>query len=217
MAVSGGRFHTLEILFPSGQIKTDSLLYREKSHLLIPEAETQNVFAVVAEEFETRFYISSDSMRNLERVQSFFSRLYGAIFEDSDGIEATRSTPIMLKNSLSNVRRGEFYHPRFVRNILDYPSVHKGTGMVYRVTVRAGKQGKLGSPRFNFLVSIGFTSNLSVRKLRDLIRVDTRELRTESRYRIKLTKTPRLRDNLFKYPFNLINFIRVPSENDIIV
>lgn len=208
---------TREILFPEGDIRTDSLLYREKCQLLIPEPYTQNLFHAITNDVQTRFFISSDSERNLERMETFFSRLYGAIFEDADSILPCFDHSIMLRNSILNFRKKEFYHPRFVRNILDFPSFERSDPISYSVTMRSGHKQKSGTNRFNISVQIGFKSSESLNRFRDVVDAEVRDLKYHTRHRLKVSKNSKMRDNLLVQPFNLINFIRIPSERDLVV
>lgn len=208
---------TREILFPDGDIKTDSMLYREKCRLLVPEPYTQNLFFARSDQYQTRFYIASDSTRNLERMESFFNRVYGSIFEDSQlpGIEGENA--VILKNSLLNLRKREFYHPGFVRNILDFTSIDRTATMRYCVSLRSGRAGIRKRGRFNFTIAIGFDSGQAEKKFSDLLGYELKAMRRQAGFLLKKSGSPRMRDNLLSEPFNLINFIRVPSERDLMV
>lgn len=209
--------HTKEILFPAGEIRTDSMLYREKCRLLLPESYTQNMFLVQSTQFQTRFFIASESTRNLEMMEAFFSRMYGAVFEDAQLPEVGGNNSVILKNSILNLRKREFYHPGFVRNILDYTAVDRTAVIRYCVSVRSGSSGRRYGGRFNFTVTIGFDSEHTEKKLSDLLSYEMRAMKHISRYYMKRTRRPRMRDNLLSEPFNLINFIRVPSDRDIVL
>lgn len=209
---------TLQISFPDGDIKTDSLLYREKSHLLVPEPYTQNLYTVIFDEFQTNFYISSDSETNLERLQAFFSRIYDTTFQEmEEAVHGEYSDSVILVNSPRNAKSKEFYHPRFVRNLLDYVSVDRRASIRYTVSVRSGTRVARKPAKFNFNISIGFNSPTSANKFRDLLRNELVELRREAKYRIRPSGKGRFRDNLLSLPFVMINFIRVPSAYDLIV
>lgn len=209
--------HTREMLFPDGEIRTDSLLYREKCRLLIPEPFTQNMFLAHCDYYQTRFYVASESARNLDRMEAFFSRLYGAIFQDAGMPQMERVASVVLKNSMRNMRRREFYHPGFVRNILDYTSVDRESSMRYCVSIRSGNSVMRRPGRYNFTIGMGFSNELARRRFSDLLDYELRTLKAESGFSLKRAVRPRMGDNLLSTPFNLINFIRVPSERDIIV
>ena len=212
-----GNIRTREILFPEGEIRTDSMLYREKCRLLLPEPYTQNMFYVQGDQYQTRFFLASDSTRNLERMESFFSRIYGSVFEDSPLPEDGAGHSLVLRNSALNLRKKEFYHPGFVRNILDFTSIDRAATMRYCVTIRSGK-GLRGNPgRYNFTITVGFNSEQAERKFSDLLAYELKTMRRQSGFSLKRAGKARMRDNLLSIPFNLINFIRIPSERDIMV
>ncbi len=208
---------TREILFPAGEVRTDSMLYREKCRLLLPESYTQNMFFVQSSQFQTRFFIASESTRNLEMMEAFFSRMYGAVFEDSQLPEVGGNNSVILKNSILNLRKKEFYHPGFIRNILDYTAVDRTAVIRYCVSVRSGGSGRRYRGRFNFTVTIGFDSEHTEKKLSDLLSYEMKAMKHISKYYMKKSGRPKMRDNLLSNPFNLINFIRVPSERDILL
>jgi hypothetical protein len=215
--VNGG-MRTREILFPNTDIKTDSLLYREKSRLLLPEPRTQNLFLVHSDHYNTRFFLSSESQRNLERMESFFSRLYDTIFEDSElpPMEG-ESSAVILRNSFLNFRRKEFYHPAFVRNIFDYTSIDSSAVMRYCVSIRSGTSRMRIADRFNFTVTIGFNSGDVQKKFSDLLGSELKIMRKQAGFRLRKSGAAKMTDNLLSKPFNLINFVRVPSERDILM
>lgn len=206
-----------ELLFPDREVRTDSLLYREKCRLLLPEPYTQNLFYARSDQYQTRFFIASDSGRNLERMESFFLRIYGTIFEDSSLPDNAGGHTVVLKNSIRNIRKGEFYHPGFVRNLLDYTSIDREASISYRVSIRSGQKKKGASGKFNFTVALGFNSVNVERKFSDLLDYEIRAMRREAGYSLRKARINRVGDNLLSNPFNLINFIRVPSERDIII
>ncbi len=212
-----GSIRTREILFPEGEIRTDSMLYREKCRLLLPEPFTQNMFYVQSDQYQTRFFLASDSTRNLERMESFFSRIYGSVFEDSALPDSGINHALILRNSALNIRKKEFYHPGFVRNLLDYTSIDRSATMRYCVSLRSGKSARGTAGRYNFTITVGFDSEQAKRKFSDLLSYELKTMRRQSGFSLKRAGKPKMRDNLLSMPFNLINFIRVPSERDIMV
>lgn len=209
-------FRTLEIMFPQGEVRTDALLYREKCRLLLPEPFTQNIFTVISSQTETGFFISSDSDANLERMEAFFSRLYGTLYEEVEQPVDGFQVGITVANSALNLRRREFYHPRFVRNILDYTSVEKGSRMRYSVSIRSGRRTLRNFRKFNFSVSVGFDSPGAAGRFRDMLTDEISILKREAGHRMKTVSRPVFSDSLLSVPFNLINFVRVPSEKDLL-
>lgn len=206
---------TEEILFPAGSIKTDSLLYREKSYLLLPEPGTQNLFLAVSNEVQTRFFISSDSLNNMSRLESFFYRDYGTTFEETEMPSLQGGGSLFMRPSMLNFRSAEFYHPRFVRNLLDFTSVDTKAMIAYRVSIRSGSQLKRKDRKFNLGISIGFDSQRSLNEFRDIVNAEIRDLRVQSGFRLKMSDSRKIYDRKLVRPFNLINFVRIPSEHDL--
>lgn len=216
-SVETNRLMTREILFPTGDIRTDSLLYREKSGLLLPEPFTQNLFYAVSDEMETRFFIASESRLNLEKMEAFFLRLYGAIFQDCEDPVKHAGSTVFLKSTIRNARVKEFYHPRFVRNMLDYSSIDRSARISYCVSVRSGRHVGRKGRRYNISVSVGFDSRFSRRKFMELIDSELSAMKREARFVLKKSGRGILSDNTLSQSFNLINFIRIPSEQDLVV
>lgn len=206
---------TKELRFPPGEIKTDALLYREKSYLLIPEPFTQNLFYAISDTLETRFFLASDSRLNLERLEAFFLRLYGASCEEVADAPVHKGSVTVLRSTILNGRTGEFYHPRFVRNILDYAAVDNTGRVSYCVAIRSGRVSIRAKRRFNVVVSVGFDSDLAKNRFHDLIRHETGIMKREAGFRMRVSDRKRISDNIMTESFNLINFVRIPSENDL--
>lgn len=208
---------TKEIAFPADEIKTDSLLYREKSYLLIPEPFSQNLFYAISDEARTNFFIASESALNLERMEAFFRLVYGATFMQKTGPPEHTGPSIVLRSTPLNARIREFYHPRFVRNLLDYSSIDRNARFSYCVAVRSGRTSFRGRRRFNVAVSLGFDSGFSRAKFNELIRNELAILKKESRFRLRISRSGKMSDGILSESFNLINFIRIPSEHDLVV
>lgn len=206
-----------EIVFPADEIKTDSLLYKEKSYLLIPEPFTQNLFYAISDDKQANFFIASESLLNLGRMEAFFRLVYGASFIESAASPKHAGPATIMRSTSLNARTREFYHPRFVRNILDYANVDRSAKISYCVTIRSGRISPRGRRRFNIGVSVGFDSDLSKAKFNELIRNELGILRKDSRFRLRISKNGRISDRTLSESFNLINFIRIPSEHDLAV
>ncbi len=206
-----------EILFPEGEVKTDAMLYKEKSSLLVPEPFSQNIFYSISDELQTRFFIGSDSHANLDRLQSFFTRLYGATFEDSaiKQVEEGFSISLRLKTPLFTEK--EFYYPGFVRNILDFNSIDRSSVIRYSVSIMAGEKRLLRPKAYGLSITLTFDSELHKSRLAPLIDQETMKLSKETGIRGKIKKSLKVRDTGFKNTFNLINFVRVPSEKDVVI
>ena len=207
---------TKELIFSTGEIKTDSMLYRDKAYLLLPEPGTENAFTVLCDEQQTRFFISSSARKNLERLELFFFRIYGTIIEDSPAMHRYSSS-LTIFNSLLNLRTGDFYHPRFIRNILDFPHIDHDIRFSYTVRIRSSNTWRIGRRRYNFFISIGFDSAGDMDRFRDLVANEILSLKESAKWRMRISRSSGILDNLLRNPFNLINFVRIPSESDNII
>lgn len=207
---------TKELIFSTGEIKTDSMLYRDKAYLLLPEPGTENAFTVLCDEQQTRFFISSSARKNLERLELFFFRIYGTIIEDSPAMHRYSSS-LTIFNSLLNLRTGDFYHPRFIRNILDFPHIDHDIRFSYTVRIRSSNTWRIGRRRYNFFISIGFDSAGDMDRFRDLVANEILSLKESAKWRMRISRSSGIMDNLLRNPFNLINFVRIPSESDNII
>ena len=207
---------TKELIFSTGEIKTDSMLYRDKAYLLLPEPGTENAFTVLCDEQQTRFFISSSARKNLERLELFFFRIYGTIIEDSP-VMHRYSSSLTIFNSLLNLRTGDFYHPRFIRNILDFPHIDHDIRFSYTVRIRSSNTWRIGRRRYNFFISIGFDSAGDMDRFRDLVANEILSLKESAKWRMRISRSSGILDNLLRNPFNLINFVRIPSESDNII
>ncbi len=206
-----------EILFPEGEIRTDSLLYREKCNLLLPEPFSQNMFYTVSDELQARFFIASDSHANLDRLQSFFIRLYGATFEDSAPNWEDTGFSIRMKFRAPFLREKEFYHPGFVRNLMDLNSVDRDSKFRYTVSIRSAQKPFFRKRSYGLAVTMSFNSGNARKRLSPLVSQELLTFREETGIRPRLLRSGRMRDSNFQLPFNLINFVRVPSEKDLVL
>lgn len=206
-----------EILFPEGEIKTDSLLYREKCTLLLPEPFSQNMFYAISDELQARFFIATDSPANMDRLQSFFVRLYGANFEDTSYRADEPAFSIGINFRTPFIGEKEFYHPGFVRNMLDFNSVDRGSTIRYTVSIRSGGKPLLMKRTYGLAITVSFDSENARNRLAPLISQEMLTFREEAGIRPKIVRSRVIRDTVFHRPFNLINFIRVPSEKDLVL
>lgn len=212
-----GSMQTREILFPNASIMTDSLLYKEKARLLLPEPYTQNLFLVQSDLYQTRFFLASESRRNLERMESFFFRLYDTMFEDSELPHMESASSMVLRNSLLNIRKKEFFHPAFVRNLFDYSSIERNATIRYSVSIRSGKHLLRNTERFNFTITVAFSPDDVRKRFTDLLGSELKAMKRQAGFRMKKSTRAKMSDNLLTNPFNLINFVRIPSERDHLV
>ncbi len=207
---------TKELIFTKERIKTDAMLYKEKAGLLIPPLNEENRFHALCTSSLTRFFISSTSLEGLDRMKFFFYRLYDAITEDSELPLEKYSSRFVLANSWTIRHEHESYYPRFAKNLFDLPEVMEDVSFLYTVVIRSSK--KLLSKRlaFNFMTMISSTSDYNTARLRDYLTQETIAMRGEIKWKLRIPRKPYMVDNALKDPFNLVNFVRIPSEHDVI-
>lgn len=204
-----------ELIFTGGEIRTDPLLYWEKVHLLLPDRGEENAFLAVCTRTSRRFYIGSTSPKTMERLHAFFFRIYNVIFEPArppDGFDYH----IRIRNLRRNRNLKDFYHPRFVRNLMDMGSVREELVTAYMVTLRS-RISPSGKRRYNFVTRVSFTSNGDMISFSDLVRDEIRHISDSSRWKMKIWNGRRITDDLLVNPMNLINFVRIPAETDFII
>ncbi|MCL5732217.1 MAG: hypothetical protein M1285_02345 [Candidatus Thermoplasmatota archaeon] len=204
-----------EIIFTQEDIRTDSLLYGEKSYLLLPPDGQENRFLAISSHTSRRFFIYSTSQGGLERLHAFFFRLYGAMFEESAPPDVFSSHTV-LTNARRDRRISDFYHPRFVRNIMDLSAVDSDITTAYSVALRK-RTGRRGRRGYNFVASLSFRNPEEMDAFRDVLREEIRALRMETGWKIATKPRGRVSNSLMRNTFQLINFIRIPAESDFII
>ncbi|MCW6170778.1 MAG: hypothetical protein LVQ96_06365 [Thermoplasmatales archaeon] len=208
---------TNELVFTKDRVKTDLMLYKEKAELLIPKVNEENRFHALCNGNTTRFFITSTSLEDLNRMRFFFYRLYDAITEDADVDFNNFSNRFVLAN-LRNFRKDrEEYYPRFARNLLEFSEMDEETPLLYTVIIRSARTLLLKRVRFNFLVMVSSSSRYGLSRIHGYILQEMIAMKKEAGWKMRTPRTPSLVDNLLKNPFNLVNFIRIPSEHDTIV
>lgn len=204
-----------EIISSRGTLKTDPLLYSEKAYLLLPSIGGENRFMVVSSTMSRRFYIASDSLSSMERLRTFFFRVYGMVAETSSPPDGYNHH-FTLQNSRRNRKIGEFYHPGFLRNIIDVGSLGDDMESMYLVSIRSGHSFK-GTTRFNFTARVSFIDAHKLSSTRDILLSEIRQIRKRWKWRFHTGSLRNTSDNILADTTNLINFIRIPAENDFVV
>lgn len=204
-----------EIDFRIEGIETDALLYREKCHLLLPESFSQNLFYAISGKEGTRLFFASDSMVNINRLQSFFSKLYGTSAIEAGSPPDSFDFPYMMGLKMPLFKEKEFYYPGLVRNLFDYRTIEEDSLIKYTVSLRSGVSKLARRKTFGMSVSLSFDSEASMNRFTPLISSEFENMRRENGVKMKRVKKNRLRDTSLHIPFNLINFIRIPTDKDL--
>lgn len=204
-----------EIRFQEGSIVTDALLYREKSHLLLPEPFTENVFMNVARGSESRLFIGSRSAVNMNRMVSFFRSMYDAATGDASMESDSTGYSVSFYIKKPFLKEKEVYYPGLVRNVFDFSTMESRAVIRYSVSIRSGLSGFTGKENFGVHVSISFDSDSARKLFLPLIQKEIRKMKSETGMRIRKSRSSKIADSSLHLPFNLINLIRIPSESDI--
>lgn len=201
-----------ELAFSEPDVMTDSVAYREKSHLLLPSKGEINSFLAIMSRDSIRFFIGSDGLNSLTRMEAFFHRVYSAVASEpvSDIKESIES--MILTNSLRSHFIRDFYAPSFVRGLFDLQAATDLESVIYEVALRTGVF-RNGRYRFNFFIRIGTSDPEGLGEVKKLVFREMLNLRKQSRWKLRTDKYA-TSDDILRNPGNLINFIRIPSERD---
>lgn len=204
--------HWGKIVFQSEGIRTDLLLYRERSALLIPDLHEENRFVAVSREGSTSFFIGSSSEGQFALLKSFFQRVYDCTVEPDPGPKPTLRCRIYT-NVHRNRKFIDFYYPQFVRSAVNVPNMIPGIEASYTVIIRSGKS-ITRKRKFSFAIVTGSVSG-EEEKLSLLNTLDQEVTRMRERFRYKLRvhrRNSKLRSVLFDDPFVLCSFVRIPED-----
>lgn len=204
-----------EIIFSVDGLKTDAMLYRERCNMLIPEPFTQNIFYAVTGKSGARVFVASDSHVNMNRMLTFFSKMYNATPVEFMPLEKNFSSHYVLKFRTSVLVEKEFYYPGFIRNLFDYGSIDGETVVRYAVAMRSGISKLARKRTFGVSITLSFDSESTRNRIMPLISSELRNFRKENKVKLKRMWWKRMRDTSHDVPFNLINFIRIPSDSDL--
>ncbi len=209
MNYSWGRFY-----FKSPDIKTDLLLYKDRSYLLLPSEGEENRFLVKAAGDAIEFYIGSTSISGFQAMRGFFSKLYDCRIDEEEPERLDSPDSIALLNKKYLRKKGFAYFPGFVSNILYLPSAIDGLELQYEVVIRSSVS--LRNKRlYNFCTYVTFDyGGKPVEEVTAYISNDLSRLAKERKWRLKLRKgkKARFRTDLLSNSFDLCNFVRVPSD-----
>lgn len=193
---------------------TDLFLYKDRSYLLLPSLGEENRFLIRAATDSVNFYIGSSSLKNLDMMSSFFQKMYNSKAEEGRDPSRTRMDNFVLLNSRVNKRFQEYYHPAFVRNIMQMPHHLRGLDLSYEVIIRSSSS-PMRRRRFSFYIAIGIDADENIHEDAILaVKENIRSVREEARWKFILEKSEigTFRFNLLKKPFALSSFVNIPTD-----
>ncbi|MEM3676016.1 MAG: hypothetical protein QXV22_03045, partial [Thermoplasmataceae archaeon] len=192
-------------------VRTDSMAYNEKAHLMLPVDGSYNRFTAHCNSSETRFFITSSSSIGLRRMENFFLRVYRATSRITD------ETPIPAESFTITERRIRpprfVFFPRFIRNIFDMPYVLGLQDIIYEVTLVSGRRYRKKNG-YNYYIAIGTTDPSGIASAMGYVEDEIRQINSGTRSRLRIKPFKKLVDNRFSDPLSLMNIIRIPSERE---
>lgn len=207
-----------KITFTSENLKTDFMLYKELSYLLIPSESQENRFVINSGENYVHFYLGSTSYRNFAMMESFFTRIYDCVVEPVEQPSFQFARKILVTNSPRNKRRGDFYYPEFIRNVVYLPFSLRNMNMSYQIAIRSSVSKLRKEKRFSMFMFVGFDGDEgSINEAIHYFRKEMRSIKSEKRWGLKIIKERdkiRVRTNVLYRSFNLANFIRIPEDQE---
>jgi hypothetical protein len=203
-------FKWLRITFTDLEPKTDIFMYRQMSEMLVPQKGSTNRFRISTSKAITDIFIGSDDMLSLKFMKSFFSRLYRLKFDDvnEELIEPEifsvfrisrrrKSNPVIVPSLLQNLT--------FVHSVVDVPVIIDSA--IYRV----------GNEKASVAIRIGFIQKEAfLAKIEKSLQPEIRKFSKQSGIHLRKIKNWK-QFNILKGidPRQLINFVRVPLDEDI--
>ncbi len=206
-----GKFHFVK---EDDAIRTDLMLYRDRSHFLLPPRGEENRFMVSADDEEIRFYIGSTSLESYSTLERFFTRLYKCyVIENEPGRIRSSNGILLSSRALSRKRHGS-YSPWFIKNMIYLPSSIPDLRMDYEVVIRSSENFARGR-RYNFALHLRPDYEGGTRgRVKSFIRSEVSRLRKESGWSLRISgnSKKRMRSDLFRDASSLCTFVRVPED-----
>ncbi|MHB1708909.1 MAG: hypothetical protein ACYCT2_05485 [Thermoplasmataceae archaeon] len=205
------------LVFTALDVRTDMLLYRDRSYLLIPSRNEENVFASIQRGDRTEFYVSSSSLQDHANIREFFRKLYACEFEKADSPDLSGEVRLILVNSFLNRRVKEFHFSSLIASVVNFIGPVEGSNLRYAVKIRS-YMGRLSrEKRFSFVVSFSISGNENTASgFEDMVRKNLRRMRRESGWRMKIKRgrTVRFRTDTLSNPFCLNPFVIIPEDEN---
>lgn len=209
------RYHWGRFYFTDENIRTDFLLYRDRSYLALPSEGEENRFLIQSSDTNIDFYVGSTSMENYTTIQKFFEKLYSCYIKDEIPSPLNANGSVTLRNSKQSRRHGFRYFPGFIKNVIYLPSSVPDLTLQYEVIIRSRESRLTGRKRFNFCTSVRTEYHGgSIRSVSDYIKGEVARLRKDRNWRMKVSRSgrARFRADIFSDPLLLSNFVRVPED-----
>ena len=125
------------LVFTSSDVQTDMLLYRDRSYLLIPSRNEENIFVAIPGGDRTEFYVYSTSLQDHANIREFFRKLYACELEKADPPELSGEMRLILVNSFLNRRVKEFHFSSLIASVVNFMGPVEGSTLRYAVKIRS--------------------------------------------------------------------------------
>jgi hypothetical protein len=212
--------YSSEVLFMIKDFRTDLLLYRERSALLIPNRDERNTFAITYDGESVRYFLKSTTQTGLSYMKAFFSKLYMCNFEKNDPPEIEPLRILVLRPALRNFGRSRKYSPGFVRTLTGGLSSVRDLKYAAEVIIESSSRMSARRRHYGFSVRITLSGDpVTFDPAISVIRESIREMREDKGPTLRLTERKRFRllRNLLKDPFQLCSVVRVPEEESLLI
>ncbi len=204
------------LIFTRRVDKTNPLLFRDRSYMLIPTPGEENIFQVNSTGEMRYFYLGSSSSSCLNTMERFYSLMYQCTVESSSD-PGTKQSMISVHNSILNRRREAFYSPGFMKSIIDIPFYFGKVQSTYRIALRSHKNRNRKGISYNFSLSVSCDADeKDLDGIESFLGLKMWEIRRDHKWRMKRTsRSGRIVASTLRETYNLVNFVRVPVEEDI--
>ncbi|MCL5441193.1 MAG: hypothetical protein M1468_00825 [Candidatus Thermoplasmatota archaeon] len=205
------------LVFTAPDVRTDMLLYRDRSYLLIPARNEENIFVAIPRGDRTEFYVSSSSLQDHANIREFFRKLYACELEKSEPPDLSGEMRLILVNSFLNRRVKEFHFSSLIASVVNFMGPIEGSTLRYAVKIRSYTGWFSREKRFSFIVFMSISGNKNTSAgFEDMVRKNLRRMRRESgwRMKIKVGRTVRFRTDTLSNPFCLNPFVIIPEDEN---
>ncbi len=201
-----------KVIFTSRDFRTDIMLYRDTSYLLLPASGGVNKFRIVSYDRRLHFYICSSTETGYVLFSQFFTRNYPCYVKEEYDNEMNGMNHHYFVNRSSDRKLGDIYFPRLLRNIVNISYSFPEAMMEYSASIRRNRKGKGG--KYSIYIGFGIRENSGYSgEIYDFIRNEFQKLKSETSWKFS-RKAGRflLRTDMLSNTFNMINFLRIPED-----
>ncbi len=205
------------LVFTSTDIRTDLSVYRRYSPFLIPLQGEEHRFLAKCDCSSVVFFLGSTSSEGLERLATFFTSVYPSYVQDEIPDPEMANTYCTLRNSHFNRKVRPFYYPDFMSSLIFAARSAKTGKVTYEVVLRSRVSRLSGRLHYSFVVSVGVSGSEDEKRFfLHLIAGQAYSLKKSHGWKMsrKLDAPVLFREDTFVLADNLMNFIRIPSDQD---